>query len=124
MFKSIHLSHTASQLALLVPRYFSSVEERASVCCFLLVHETAPVPRLKTYLEVEFLSSTIFFQSESMNPTSLGSLFLCTKCSLLCCSPMFYIWCCHESRNATHNIPQIKCSGCKKYKASHWLQVC
>lgn len=76
MSESIQQSQTTSHAALTVPWYFASVKERASACCFLLVHVTAPMPRLKTYLEVDFLSSIELSQSESVKPISWGSLLL------------------------------------------------
>ena len=61
---SILLSQTASHAPFTTPQYSASVDERATACCFLLVHVTAPMPRLKTYPEVDFLSSTKPPQSE------------------------------------------------------------
>ena len=76
---NILLSQTASHAPFNAPRYSTSVDERATTCCFLLVHVTAPVPRLKTYPEVDFLSSTEPAQSESVYPHNLGYLLLLYK---------------------------------------------
>lgn len=44
--------------------YFVSTVDRATICCFLLLHETNDSPKKKPYLDVFFHSSRLLAQSE------------------------------------------------------------
>ena len=47
----------ASQVALLKVLYSNYVDDKEIVGCFLLLHDMIPEPMLKTYPQVDFLSS-------------------------------------------------------------------
>ena len=53
MFFRMRLSHTASQATTAVPLYSASVLDSATVGCFLLLQEIAPLPREKTNPDVD-----------------------------------------------------------------------
>jgi hypothetical protein len=76
MYESIPLSRATSHAPFTSPRYSYLVNEIATVCCFSLIHVTALIPRLETYLEVDFLSSIDPAQYQSVYPKNQGSLLL------------------------------------------------
>ena len=59
------LNQMASQVALVKALYSASVDDKETVGCFLLLHDMTLEPMLKTYPEVDFLSSGFPAQSES-----------------------------------------------------------
>ena len=69
----MHLNQMASQVALVNALYLAYVDDKETVGCFLLLHDTTPVPMLNAYPEVDFMSSGFPAQSESkyhVNSTS------------------------------------------------------
>jgi len=56
----ILFNQTTSQAALMTALYSASVEDKATVGCFLLIHEMIVGPMLKVYPVVDFLSSLQF----------------------------------------------------------------
>jgi hypothetical protein len=67
MYRNHLASHDAKQAAL----YSASVEERATVGCFLLIQEMQPEPSVKQYPVTERLESTSPAQSESQKPINV-----------------------------------------------------
>jgi hypothetical protein len=51
------VSQHALQLASDIATYSASVDDRATVVCFLELHIIAPPPDMNTYLEIDFQSS-------------------------------------------------------------------
>jgi len=68
-------SHIASLVAWSVATYSASVEELATVACFLDDHDIAPLPRLKEYPEMDFRSSMSCAKSESTCPLRMIGSF-------------------------------------------------
>ena len=54
---NILLSQTTSQAAMVAPLYSASVLDSATVGCFLLLHNTVPLPRENMNLDVDHLSA-------------------------------------------------------------------
>lgn len=128
IFESVLWSQTTSHAPCIDPWYFSYVDKRDTTCWFLSVHVIVPVSSLETYPKVDFLSSIVPSQSELIYPHIRVSLLFLYKMSAKCpfhisnhpllWNLVHYLWHCHEFRIESHNITQIKSSGCKRYQLS------
>ncbi|KAJ0754024.1 hypothetical protein HanPI659440_Chr09g0342361 [Helianthus annuus] len=67
MFSSLRIfaNHIISQVAEHMARYSASAEDRETVFCFLLFHDTKELPRKMQKPVTDLLVSTHFPQSES-----------------------------------------------------------
>ena len=70
MSPRIRLSQSASHAAVHAALYSASVDERATVGCFLLSQDITPEASMKQYPVVDRLLSLSPAQSESQNPLS------------------------------------------------------
>ena len=59
------LNQMDSQVALVNNLYLVSMDDKETVGCFLLLHDTTLEPMLISYPEVDFMSSGLPAQSES-----------------------------------------------------------
>ncbi|PKU81507.1 hypothetical protein MA16_Dca007614 [Dendrobium catenatum] len=69
-------NHTISDVRAASERYSDSVDDRATVCCFLTVHETKVLPRKEQKPDVDFRETGSPAQSASENEVREKSDFV------------------------------------------------